>query len=262
MSRLAIDPALCRRDGICVAECPARFIEQTGHDAFPTRADTDCSDCGHCVAVCPTGALSLGSTTPAACAEVHRELLPSAEQVDHLLRTRRSIRSFRAEHVPRPVLEGLLDTVRYAPSAGNGQPVEWIAVEEVERVGDIASLTLDWLRVQSWGPRYGRLFALAAERGIDVVCREAPHLLVAHTPPGREGDGTIALACLDIAAHAMGLGCCWCGFVHMAIRGSEPVRRAVELPEGRSAAGVMLVGYPRYTYRRIPPRKPLRVRWI
>ena len=28
MSRLAIDPSLCRRDGICVAECPVRLIEQ------------------------------------------------------------------------------------------------------------------------------------------------------------------------------------------------------------------------------------------
>jgi nitroreductase/NAD-dependent dihydropyrimidine dehydrogenase PreA subunit len=264
VSRIVIDPALCRRDGICVAECPVRLIEQQS-GAFPApsaRAETDCIDCGHCVAVCPAGALSLGSTTPDKCPEVRADLLPDAAQAEHLLRTRRSIRTFRKEPVPRPEIERLLDIVRHAPSGSNGQPVEWMVVHDTERVSRIASTTLDWLRQQSMAPRYGRTFDVAAERGVDAVCRGAPHLVVAHTPAGQEGDGIIALTYLELAANGLGLGACWCGFVGGAIRGSPAVRKLVELPDGRSAAGVMLLGYPRYAYHRIPPRKAARVRWI
>jgi ferredoxin len=35
VSRIVIDPALCRHDGICVAECPVRLIEQES-GACPT----------------------------------------------------------------------------------------------------------------------------------------------------------------------------------------------------------------------------------
>jgi len=38
------------------------------------------------------------------------------------IRTRRSIRSFKADPVPRKVLEEILDTCRWAPSGGNVQP--------------------------------------------------------------------------------------------------------------------------------------------
>ena len=50
MSLFTIDQKECRRDGLCVAECPAKIIEIIGKEGFPTPvagAEDLCINCGH-----------------------------------------------------------------------------------------------------------------------------------------------------------------------------------------------------------------------
>lgn len=42
----------------------------------------------------------------------------------------------------------------------------------------------------------------------------------------------------------------------------SPLPAALGLPEETAIAGALMVGYPRYTYRRLVDRDPLRVRWL
>ena len=61
MGLLIIDEEKCRKDGICVRECPMVIIKQKDENSFPEMApggEDICNACGHCVAVCPHGALS------------------------------------------------------------------------------------------------------------------------------------------------------------------------------------------------------------
>jgi nitroreductase len=57
-----------------------------------------------------------------------------------LLRYRRSIRGFRKEPVPRKLIEEMLDAARWAPSAGNAQPWEFVVVEDAGTIGRLADL--------------------------------------------------------------------------------------------------------------------------
>jgi len=64
MKALSIDRSTCMQDGICAEECPALVIAMDGGDGFPAPAsgfERLCFDCGHCVAVCPTGAKSVAT---------------------------------------------------------------------------------------------------------------------------------------------------------------------------------------------------------
>jgi nitroreductase/NAD-dependent dihydropyrimidine dehydrogenase PreA subunit len=264
MGLFSIDESLCLRDGICVAECPSYLIEIKDDGSFPTptaRAETDCIHCGHCVAVCPTGALSQADLCPADCEAVRRDLLPDSTQVEHLLRTRRSIRSFTEQPVPQDTLIRLLDIAACAPSGSNSQPVEWLVIYDTAVVRRLAPMILDWLRQQPGPPRYGRTFAFAHENGLDVICRGAPHMVIAHTPLGGQTDGVIDLSYAEVAAYGMGMGACWCGFANWAITGSPQISEAVGLAPGRVSSGVLLLGYPRYSYERVPPRNPARIQW-
>jgi nitroreductase/ferredoxin len=263
MSLFTVDAELCLRDGICAAECPSHLIEMDD-DGLPRPvawAEETCINCGHCVAVCPTGALALRTMAPEACEEVSPALLPAAAQVSHLLRARRSIRSFEERPVPREVVGRLIDDATYAPSGSNSQPVAWLVVHDTALVRRLAPLMRDWLAANWSLPRYVRLFRLAQERGWDVVCRGAPHMAIAHTPPGAERQGMIAVTYLELAAFGAGVGACWCGFGDAAIKGSDEIRALVGLPEGRASAGVLLLGYPRYGYVRVPRRKLARITW-
>jgi nitroreductase len=156
---------------------------------------------------------------------------------------------------------GLLDLARYAPSGSNRQPVEWLVVYDRAKVKAFAKTALAWLRTSPLATDYARSFALAAEKDLDVVCRGAPHMVIAHTPKGRETDGVIAVAHLELAAYAHGFGACWGGFANFAINGSVDVRQLIQFPEGRTSSGVMLLGYPRHQHERIPQRNALRAEW-
>lgn len=270
MSLFAVDPAKCQRDGVCVDECPRFLVEMEDQDSVPTPiegADQLCINCGHCVAVCPRGALSLKTMTPDDCPSVRADLLPSAEQVDHFLRTRRSIRTFEDRVVPREVIARLIDVARYAPSGSNRQPVEWLVVYDSQEVRRLARLVEEWLRhttreqPQSSTPSYASTLARASEKRLDLTCRGAPHVVLAHAPKGLEANGVIALTYLELAAYSLGVGACWAGFLNGAAQNWPPMQEALGLPRGHVSCGALLVGYPTYRYRRVPLRNEPRIAW-
>jgi len=104
----------------------------------------------------------------------------------------------------------------------------------------------------------------AWDQGIDVIMRGAPHLIVVHarTYMGlSQVDCSIALTYLELAAYSMGLGACWNGIFQMAATAYPPLMEAMQLPEGHQCFGAMMIGYPKYKYRRIPLRKEPKVVW-
>lgn len=144
----------------------------------------------------------------------------SPETIAFYLKKRRSIRHFTGDPIPGEKILAILDIARYAASGGNSQPVQWLVVHDPERVKKIAQLTMEWMKsLQNTGhPMAGYVPALLAawERGVDVICRGAPHLLFATIPddnPIAPVDAIIALTHVDIAAPAHGVGTCWAGFV-------------------------------------------------
>jgi len=113
-----IDREKCKRDGICAETCPMGLIEQENDASFPIPEDDAenlCVECGHCVAVCPHGALSLKPITPEQCPPVRREWLLSPEQAEHFLRSRRSIRAYKDKPVDKELITRLIEIARCAP---------------------------------------------------------------------------------------------------------------------------------------------------
>ena len=58
------------------------------------------------------------------------------------IRGRRSIRAFKNKDVSNDTVETLIDAVRWAPSAGNIQPWEFIIVRKLETNGKLAEAAL------------------------------------------------------------------------------------------------------------------------
>jgi nitroreductase len=152
-----------------------------------------------------------------------------------LARARRSVRAYKPDPVPEGVVTELLEAARWAPSAINSQPWEFIVVTDAQvRAAVCESARMLGLR---W-PH------IAQAPVVVVIC--APRV----TPFSRD-DCIFAGANLMLAATDRGLGTCWIGGF-----GQGTIRKLLGIPEGFVVAGMCTVGYPAGETR-TPPRREL-----
>ncbi len=263
MSHIEIDLSLCNKDGLCISECPA-FLLERGKNKFPVVAQNAadrCILCGHCIAGCPTGALSLARQHAADLPPIDPALAASPEALAQFLRSRRSVRRFRSKPVERELVRRCIDIARYAPSGVNTQPVNWIVVEDPDLMVLLVDLTAKSLRRLP----YFMPYLNAWDQGVDLILRNAPQLIVAHAPKGGMDNASncvVALAHFDLAAHSLGLGTCWAGlFTHAAGR-SKTISSALCIPESHKIYGALMLGRPKYGFKRLPERKHPPVRFL
>jgi nitroreductase/NAD-dependent dihydropyrimidine dehydrogenase PreA subunit len=273
MPIFAIDQSKCHQDGLCAAECPLMLIQWEGKGSFPQAipgAEALCINCGHCAAVCPHGALSLGAMPLETMPALEKTLKITPQQAEQFLRGRRSIRQYKPEPAPRETLQRLIDLARYAPSGHNIQPVQWLVLSGPEQIRVLAGHTADWMRYMlkenAAMAQMMHLDLVVArwDAGQDRILRDAPHVILAHAPKAERTAptaATIALTYLELAATTLGLGTCWAGYFGFAATVFPPLIKALALPEGHAAMGAMMVGYPKAKYFRLPERNQPAVTW-
>ncbi len=273
MAFLTIDETKCKQDGICAAECPRRIIIQENDKSFPQIAqaeEANCMTCGHCVAVCPHGALRVTGVDIENCPEIEKDLVLSWEQAEQFLRSRRSIRLFKDKAMDRGTLEQLINTARYAPTASNAQNLHWTVIEGRDKLELLSQGTISWMeRVIETQPDspaagYFRRVVDSWATGYDGILRTAQTLLVPSAPKESANglvDLSIALAYLELAALPLGVGTCWAGLLRGAMLATPELVKSMGLPEGHTWFYPMMVGYPKFKYHRLPERKAPVIHW-
>ena len=269
-----INLTICSQCGLCADICPLYIFEMNSESGYPgiiAEKDRLCTACGHCEAVCPVNAIEISSPL------LQRADIPllrhpiDPELIRSYFAGRRSIRKYKNDAVPRAQLDKLLDIARYASSAVNRQPVKWVVVQTREKVAQTAAMVIDWGRrmVQENSPIASRLhftnLVASWENGKDPICRKSPHLVIAYSHKDDMtsiADATIALAHLELAAPSLGLGACWAGYVNVAMSQSPALRAELGIPEDCLNRGSMMLGYPAYSYARIPKKNKAEISWI
>jgi nitroreductase/NAD-dependent dihydropyrimidine dehydrogenase PreA subunit len=263
-----VDLNACTRCGLCSRVCSYMILEM-GRKG-PRQIRDNCNGCGHCVAVCPQGALDNRNTPRASQASAARPPL-SEEDAAYFLRSRRSIRWFKNRQVARDTLVKLLDMARYAPTGSNSQGLSYLVIDKGETLRAISAAIADWEEIQ-----------IAKNSPLSAMCRAhidryrrrrqdsflygAPCLVLAlskYEPSRRSRENAIfSLLYAQLFAPSIGLGTCWMGVLELcALDAYEPLLRLLDLPGGQTFSGAMIVGYPRYTHVRMPERDPLQLRW-
>ncbi|MCM2286410.1 MAG: nitroreductase family protein [Desulfobacula sp.] len=271
MNLFHIDTEKCNKDGICAVECPAHIIEMTGDGPVPaTGAEEFCIACGHCVAVCPQGALTLSILAPQDCLDMDKDLVLDERQTEHFLRSRRSIRRYKDRPVPRDLFEKALTIACCAPSGSNRQPVKWLVVDKKEDVHTIGGHVINWMRyLLHKSPETAKALKMDAlveawDKGSDRICRDAPQLVFAHASNefgSASADCHTALAYLELALTGFGLGSCWAGYVNYAAGQWPDLKKMLALPETHTCHGALMVGFPKFHYLRAPRRNAPDIRY-
>lgn len=273
MGLITINQQKCKKDGVCADECPAALIKLPKNEGYPEMipgGEEACIRCGHCVVICPHGALSHQYASIQDCPPIDKALGINEQQAVQFLRSRRSIRRYQDKAVETEKIQRLIEIARYAPTGSNSQLVEWLVLTDQPKMNKLAERTIDWMRralkegPQNNLPAYFPIIVAAWDTGYDVVLRNAPVLIVASAPQEATNglvDLTLALSYLELAAPTLSLGTCWAGLLQRALISSPSLKEFLGLPREHPHHYPMMLGYPKVKYQRLPERKPPKIHW-
>ncbi len=268
MLDFTINHQACTRCGLCVADCPARIIAMTdgGYPTIAPDREASCYRCQHCLAICPTAAVSILGLKPENSLPL-TGTFPAPEQLETLIKGRRSVRRYKEENLEPELLHRLLEVAWHAPTGVNSRQVRFTVVDDRAKLATLRDEVMAGLgrlvRDNALPDGFG-FFAdfvrLWEEQGIDTLFRGAPHLLVASAPkdvPSPLPDCLIALSYFELYAQANGVGTVWDGLAKWAINDLVPeTRRRLGIPDDHLIGCCMAFGRPAVHYARAVQHGP------
>lgn len=254
-----IDQSLCVGCGLCAGDCLKQNIVLKAGKAV---VGDNCLACGHCVAICPAGAVSIPDYDMADVEPCTGERL-DPQAVLRAIKSRRSIRSYQPEQVARKDLELLVQVGRYTATAKNNQGCRFIIVQEA----------LEALKEQVWGfidgleageippellpyTEFNR--RRKADPADDYLFRNAP--VVLYITSDWPLDAGLAAQHVELMASALGMGALFNGYLARITELNKPLKAWLGAEDTKIKA-CLLLGYPDRQYQRTAPRKPAHVVW-
>jgi nitroreductase len=178
-----------------------------------------------------------------------------------ILYSRRSIRLYKDESVPKETIDDLLKDAIQAATGSNMQPWEFVVITDKNFIREISDSCKRKILAQieadpnSPWKRYE-----AAARNVDVnMFYNAPCLIYIVAPRSASlaiFDCSMAACNLMLSARARGLGTCWIG---LAASPELEIRLKMDIPEDYRIVAPIIVGIPDQEPK-APARKPPVVR--
>lgn len=212
--------------------------------------------------------------------------------VETVILERRSVRIYKDKQVPENLVRRILEAGRYAPSAGNYQPWKFIVVRDKEildamekdarRMAKLFKMMFAW-ETSPLGP-ISKFMAKAAIWALPNKMHPMPFNALSFLADGRirlfHGAPTVILLCMDkrgagrpevdlgiagqnmvLAAHSLGLGTCWVGFVEL-LRQNPLWKKRLGIQYPYDMCEAITLGYPVGHPDGMVPRELHHVSWF
>ena len=255
IKKITVNIEKCIHCGLCLKDCIVNALEfdSNKNPQYGQNGENSCVACQHCMAVCPTGALSFGDKNPDDSIEVG---YANSEELLQLIKSRRTIRHNKNESVPKEKLEKIANMLLYPPTGGNRDNLHFSIVETKEKMEEIRKITYE--KIASANPS-NPMFEMAKsawQNGNDIVYRGATSLIAvaidkSKTIIGCEtADPIIALSFADLYAQSLGLGTVWCDMALTFAKMIPDIYSLLEIPDNYKLDYILLVGVPAIKYKR------------
>lgn len=288
-----VDEKACRGDGLCVTICPKGVLQlREGIARTAPDREQHCIRCGQCVAVCPNECLQMPELDGTEFLPAGR-WKPDYEEWLACLHARRSIRVFSSKPVERELVEKVLEACAAAPPAFPPHTTEVVVLDKKQDVEALAAaLRAGYAKLlDKWENPIARA-VIRMKRGPETVAslrthgikvmREdnawferngedrylysAPVVLLFHASrweAGHEENAMVVATYGMLAAHVLGLGATMLSIVPPSFNNmGKELRPRYGIPEDNKVIVALVMGYPKYRYRR-SIRRPLKsVRWL
>jgi len=302
--RIEIDQEKCIGCGQCVDNCPGKIPALDENEKAYMSIDR-CISCSNCVIACPTEAISLAETfyveegyyTTKPADIPYRPPQPPLDAegnpaeftaTEKLIFERRSVRNFKDDPVPEPLIRRIIEAGRFAPSAGNCQPWRFIVVTDKELLSEISSRIqplaqmasmmyqsdemLEALASQYEAEPQPGMYDPRVQGGVQAVGEgtlpalvDAPALIIMlgdeRAIGGPELNIGICGQNMNLAALSLGLGACWVGFIGIINMMPDLVER-LGIEDPYKVVTSMSFGYPAFKQSGIVAREAKPVTWF
>ncbi len=259
---ITINKEKCIGCGLCAKDCFPAQIEIKDKKAL--ALNTNCIDCGHCIAICPMNAVTLDGYDANEILEydqIDMDIAP-ATYLNHL-KGRRTIRNFKPTPVNDEALQMILDAGRFSPTGGNLQNVSYyvsrdnlpefkdMVMEELKKMGDedqASGIKNGWYS-DLWLEMYDEY----KKDGTDRLYFNAGTVIVISSNSPQAA--CIAAAHMETMIYTLGLGMLYSGFTTRAVAHGKGLQTYLKLKDTYSVHAVLVIGEPAVNYKRTVPRK-------
>jgi nitroreductase/NAD-dependent dihydropyrimidine dehydrogenase PreA subunit len=272
MPIIGIDKEKCIACGNCIATCSQLCFSYSSDKKTVEFNDSRkwCFYCGHCIAICPQDAIqfeNMGDSSPEISEIIELEnQIPqdvTYEKVTGLLRSIRSYRHYKPEPLPAEKLAKIFDTMRYAPSASNMRSWNFRLICDTNEIAALSKdIQANLMNNPGLKMKYEEKFAARQAAGFeDPIFFKAPHVLILTSSLDMDIEGVnsgIIMTYCNIAAKTLGVGTCWIGLAQITLEENPDLKKKYKI-RGK-ITGVLVLGYPKEVFHRLPPRLPLKVK--
>ena len=291
---MSINQDTCKICGLCSEVCPMKIMKKDSSNKISFRQDRllFCMRCGQCMAICPTESISVEGLFYARDFFETSEGLAVETPFFNMIANRRAIRNFKEKPVPKELLEKVVQAITFAPPGFTPIKTEIVVVQNTEVIRKALPYMIeffDFLVKAMNNPltkffirrKVGRAKFNTIENHViplmknrlpelktgveDTITRYAPAMIVFHAnrnAENYEADIYIALTFGLLAAQALGLGGSAMDLIPPAIQNNRKLREIFLIPDSNEVVASMILGYPKYSYRRGIKRELKSVRWI
>ena len=306
MGIMKVDPEKCTQCGLCILNCPFKAWEKGEGDVPRLKSEYECFSCYNCMAACPVEAISIVEPyhvdtgfwktephpLPARLPLEPKDAEGNPDQwtaIEEAVMQRRSVRNFKEDPVPEPLIRRVLEAGRFAPSAGNCQPWKFVVITDrelisqmdealFEAISGIYYTYLDDEKVEGLAPMVEgepgpKLFdPRVVLGGMGFISRKyapvslnAPAVILIagdqRAISGPELHTGICVQNMNLVANSLGIKSCWVGF-YVVLEMLPALKEKLGLAPPWTILMGLVMGYPKFRQEGIVPREFRPVTWF
>lgn len=245
---IIIDREQCIGCGLCAKDCVAGNIKV--EDGKAVLRSEKCIFCGHCEAICPKGAVSLTGYEDVP-VEFDADTRLDPEELMMAIKTRRTVRQFTEQQVPKKVLKEILEAGRLAPTGANAQNISYYILDTKKE--ELESIAVGMFRrILKLGKPLSA-FLRNMDLNDQFFFKGAPVVIV--IAGSDKVNASLAAENMAFMAEAHGLGVLYSGFFTMCANTSRKIKKIMRFKKGHKAVTTLVIGYPAVKYRRTVRRE-------